>query len=233
MYFYENTFEDTVEGPQNLFGPQGHGFRINGDVSYLDLDNNRIADNGDIGLQLGGDNVDQLRIVNNTISNNDGPAVTVDFGTVGPFPGMDLVWSNNTVANNGNNFQLISLGFLTNSAPTVGIDEPFAVPVGEPVTFSLSFADDGTLAHALWDLGEGLPVLSTSPSHVYSAPGTYRVGLVVWDNDGRAAYAERLVTVVPEPSSLSLAALGLAVLASLGVITMLASIRRRRLAKSP
>jgi hypothetical protein len=94
-------------------------------------------------------------------------------------------------------------------APTVALASLTAVAVGQPVTFSFDFADDGALAHVLWDLGEGLPVTGARATHTYTALGQYRVSLVVWDDDGRAAYDEFVLQVVPEPSSIALAAIGI------------------------
>jgi hypothetical protein len=212
MYFYHNTFSGTVQGPNNLYPNQGQGFRFNGNATNINLDGNRIANNGNIGLQLGGTNVDQLTIVNNTITGNAGAAVTRDYSGVGPFAGKDLVWSNNSVSNNGNNFQLASVGFSANAAPTAAIVNPGTATVGQPVNFSFRFSDQGTLGSVLWDLGEGLPDTSANPSHVYTIPGKYLVELVVWDNAGRAAFDTMLVTVAPEPSSLVLAGIALSAL---------------------
>jgi PKD repeat protein len=198
MYFYHNTFSNTADGPNSLYPNQGQGFRFNGNATNINLDGNHIANNGNIGLQLGGTNVDRLTIVNNTIIGNAGAAVTRDFSSVGPFAGKDLVWSNNTVANNGNNFQLSSVGFSANAAPTAAIVDPGAAMVGQRVNFSFSFSDKGTLGSVLWDLGEGLPETSANPTHVYTIPGKYRVELVVWDNAGRAAFDTQLVTVAPK-----------------------------------
>jgi PKD repeat protein len=49
----------------------------------------------------------------------------------------------------------------------------------------------------LWDFGDGAPQAKAGVTHVYGAPGVYRVTLVVWDSDGRAARAERKVRVMP------------------------------------
>ena len=222
MYFYHNTFSGTVQGPNNLYPNQGHGFRFNGNATNINLDGNRIANNGNIGLELGGSNVDQLTIVNNTITGNAGAAVTSDFSSVGPFAGKDLVWSNNTVSNNGNNFQLSSIGFPANAAPTAAIVNPGAATVGQSVNFSFRFSDTGTIGSVLWDLGEGLPNTSANPSHIYTAPGKYLVELVIWDNAGRAAFDTLVVTVVPEPSSLALAGI------ALGALLIATRVRRAR-----
>jgi PKD repeat protein len=164
----------------------------------MDLEGNLIKDNGGAGIQ--GCGVDRLTVMNNTIP---GHGSAVDFSH-----GGNLLWSGNAVfGNNGNDSQPSSSGtFDGNARPTVsigpidGLVGAFAV-VGEPVNFNFSFSDDGTVGAVLWDLGDGLPQIDASPSHVYLNPGTYKVGLVVWDNGGRGDYEEVTLTVVPQPAS--------------------------------
>ncbi len=208
MVFYDNTITGSVEGSGNLYPNQGNAFRFNGNATDIVLDSNRLIDNDNIGLQLGTETADQLAILNNTITGNGGPAVTRDYDNVGSFLGHDLQWSNNTVTGNGNNYQMSSVGFANSVAPTVEIVVPPMATVGKDVAFSFTFADDGTRSHVLWDFGEGLPNTAASPMHAYTAPGDYRVAVVVWDNDGRAGYDEFMLHVVPEPPSLGLGAIG-------------------------
>lgn len=162
---------------------------LTGNGQYITLDENEIRNNGRVGIQLtGAAGIDQLSFVNNFITGNGGASITGDRGD-------DLEWENNTVSGNATNTQLHSRGFA-NRKPTASFTCPAAVRVGEEVRFTNTSSDpDGTIGHVLWDFGDGLPSTGTSPVHAYSGPGSYRVSLVVWDNPGRGAHAERTVLV--------------------------------------
>ncbi|HEY4759299.1 MAG TPA: PKD domain-containing protein, partial [Thermoguttaceae bacterium] len=173
------------------------------------LDGNQITGNAGIGLQSGdGSTLDKLMVVNNTISGNTGPAFTADYGSPGPFQGSNLLWQNNTVSGNGNNYQPPSKGSFFDNLPMVDIDAPIDTNIGAPVAFSLNYSGPQSIANVLWDLGDGLPETISNPLHIYSEAGTYRVGLVVWDALGRAAHDEIMLTVaVPEPAMVILFAI--------------------------
>ena len=47
----------------------------------------------------------------------------------------------------------------------------------------------------LWDLNGGVPVNGNAATYTYTTPGTYRISLVVWDNVGRGAHAEKTLVV--------------------------------------
>ena len=149
MYFYANTFTGSVKGPQNLYPDQGNAFRFNGNSNYINLVGNRFLKNDNVGLEIGGENVDQLTIVDNSIIGNAGPAVTRDYFSVGPFRGHDLL-GYNKVSDNGGNFQLASVGFSATRRPEVTIAAPQEPSVGQEVNFSFQYVDDGTPAHVLW-----------------------------------------------------------------------------------
>jgi hypothetical protein len=44
-----------------------------------------------------------------------------------------------------------------------------------------------------WDFGDGFHSQAKNPSHTYSSPGTYKVGLKIKDRSGKEAYASRQV----------------------------------------
>ena len=192
LYYYKNKFVATQRGNQAAIypGADGRGFRFNGNCQQVTLDSNEIAGNLAEGLELGGDRLDQFSIVNNTISGNGFAAVIGN-------PGSDLEWTDNTVAGNGNNPQLVSRGF-SNRKPTADFSYPFRAPDGQPVSFTnRSIAPDGSIEHALWDFGEGVPSTGMNAVHTYRRTGTYRVTLVVWDNHGRGAIKEGSVAILP------------------------------------
>ncbi|MGK2875867.1 MAG: PKD domain-containing protein [Nocardioides sp.] len=52
---------------------------------------------------------------------------------------------------------------------------------------STAYDPDGTIASYAWDFGDGQTSTTTSPTHVYSTPGTYPVSLTVVDNASASA----------------------------------------------
>ena len=195
MYFYGNTFEGAT-GVGALYPNQGNGFRFNpndGTILNVTLDSNTITANANIGIQSGDwtfQKLDKLKVIDNTITNNGGPAFTPDFGTVGPFFGNDLSWSGNTVSGNGSNYQPPSKGSFFDNPPSASILAPASFVPGQPVSFAFDYAGPHSIGNILWDLGDGLPETVSNPVHVYDQGGTYRVNLVIWDALGRAAHDE-------------------------------------------
>jgi DNA-binding beta-propeller fold protein YncE len=74
-----------------------------------------------------------------------------------------------------------------NQSPVAGFTFEQAT-AGSPVRFDASSAGDvdGTVVRYDWDFGDGHTALDAgpTPSHTYTAPGTYIVTLVVTDNEG-------------------------------------------------
>ena len=186
VYLYANTFA----------GNSGTGFGFGGGCQMFDFDSNVFSGNGNVGITFNSGtspSLDKFRFVNNTITDNAGGGMT------------SLALSNqyfdssNTVAGNGGangNYTPASAGTFYNNMPTVSIVGSDSATVGAPVNFSSAFADSlGTPANYLWDLGDGLPLTTSTASFTYSEPGTYDVGLVVWDSLGRAAHDELQLTV--------------------------------------
>jgi hypothetical protein len=204
LYFYKDKYINTLNesgAPLN----NGYGFRINGNTHNLTLDTVTFSGNASWAIQgIGvGSTVDALSVINCTITNN---ASAYSWG--GSF--SNLQWSNNSVSGNANNSVPTSVGF-TNAIPTAIISGPTATPVNQPITFTSASTDSGgTIAHTLWDLNAGPPVVASSATYTYTTPGTYRVSLLVWDTDGRGAHAEQTVNVGSgtwyEAESLSVAA---------------------------
>jgi parallel beta-helix repeat protein len=184
MYFYANTFENTLAQPWG-----GTGFRLVGHCYNLDMDSNSFINNMVNGVQFCNSTVDQVTAVGNLITGNDTRSSSM-------FLGGDLLWQDNAVYGNGYNYEPASCGtFGNNQRPVVSIVEPQNVTVGTPVTFSYNIVDDGTVAHVLWDFDEGIGLTSDSPTHTFTQTGEYPVSLVVWDDGGRAAHARIIITV--------------------------------------
>jgi len=187
-YFYENTFAETYKNhPEALYPPQGHGLRFNGNDFFITFEANTIADNGNAALQFLGD-LDSFSFVNNIISGN----VRVVYGAFG---GSNFEFSGNTVENNSINNPPASQGF-DNDRPAAGFT--YTMNGDEVRFYDASNDPDGTIEQYLWDFNDGIPSSETNPVHVFPGPGEYRVALVVWDNDGRGARSERIVTTPGE-----------------------------------
>lgn len=193
-YFYKDKFLNTYKDhPQAWYPNQGHGFRFNSDSYYFTLDSVEINNNGGVGLQFT-PGVDQISIINSTISDNKNIAVTA-------YEGNDLEWENNIVTGNTDNTQPSSIGF-NNQKPTALIIASSQANTNEPTNFISNSTDpDGTIKHVLWDFNDGLPSTSPSARHIYKDPGKYRISLIVWDNLGRADHAEKSIEIIkPSPS---------------------------------
>jgi chitodextrinase len=192
-YFYRCAFNATPVGCGNppYPGSEGHGFRALAKVRDLVLEECEFRGNGRSGVQLVGDHVDRLSFVRCVIADNQGAAV------VGADRTSTLEWVDCTAGRNGDDALPAGKPFAR-PAPTASFRAPAAAYVGEPVTFdSTSRPAQGRIAQVLWDFGDGAPQAKAGVTHVYGAPGVYRVTLVVWDSDGRAARAERKVRVMP------------------------------------
>jgi len=71
------------------------------------------------------------------------------------------------------------------------------VNVGEAVIFAGSFTDPGADTHAIaWNFGDGATAAgSLTPTHTFTAPGTFTVRLTVTDDDGGSGSDTLTVTV--------------------------------------
>ncbi|MDP9174928.1 MAG: right-handed parallel beta-helix repeat-containing protein [Planctomycetota bacterium] len=212
QYFFKNAILNTIaNGPNTLYGPQGQGFRINGNAQNLVLDTNSISNNGGSGLQTVGSNVTNLRIINNTITNNGGPSVTA------AITASNVRLSANTISGNRSYSAIAGLS-ADAAAPNLTLTAPVTVVAGDTANFAIDFTSAGSpLANVLWDFGNGLPMAATdtSASYVYDTPGTYTMAVVAWDANGNAAQSEATINVidsVPEPVTASLALSGVALL---------------------
>ena len=219
VYLLDNTFELAEADPPDAYPNAGRGFRFNAvgegaGIYQLVFDGNRFIDNDRSGIQFAGSAIDQLSFVNNTITGN-GQAIE------GSFPGSDIEWVNNTVAGNGNNDHPVSMGFA-NGKPSVAIQASSTVSVGVPVSFRFTYQDDSSTvpSEVLWDFDEDIPDTSSAPTHSFSSVGDFRISLVAWDPQGRAALDQVTITVVPEPSSF--------LLVTIPLLGLLGCGRRRR-----
>jgi hypothetical protein len=125
-------------------------------------------------------------------------------------PVNDLSWSGNTLTNNGTGYigspwpsdrqnannQWTSTGtFFPGNMPSVSINAPSFAILGKAANFSMTYtAGANSLGSVLWDLGDGIPVTTSSASYTYSTAGTYLIDLVAWDSLGRDAHQELSLT---------------------------------------
>lgn len=98
---------------------------------------------------------------------------------------------------------------IDNSAITVNSTPPSPSVAGTTVVFNQSnngLSGDGPFTFG-WDFGDGTTSTDPAPSKVYSAPGTYRVTLVMTDSLGcpsapvSVQYVVRALAPTPEPPS--------------------------------
>jgi len=192
-YFYRCKFLQTLVGHPSVRykGAEGNGFRTNGNVKHVVLEECEFSGNGRYGVQLGGTNVDFLSFVRCTITGNKGPAV------VGPPEYTALEWKDCIVQGNAKN-DLPPAKPFPQPPPTAAFDAPDSAPVGQPASFvNTSRAAKGNISAILWDFGDGVPATDARTTHAYTRPGEYLVTLVAWDDSGRGARCEKQIAIHP------------------------------------
>lgn len=83
--------------------------------------------------------------------------------------------------------------------PYANIGGPYEGFVTKGITFNgtASFDLDGTITSYVWNFGDGITGTGVTPTHIYSANGTYTVTLTVTDNDKRTDSDTTTVIVKP------------------------------------
>jgi hypothetical protein len=188
-YFWRCRFLDTTVGRGQVPYPndEGHGFRTNGSTTDLVLDECEFSDNGRYGVQLGGAGVDRLSFLRCRIEGNKAAAV------VGPGDYTALEWTDCTVEGNASNALTPAKPFA-DPAPVAAFEAPKEAKVGQEATFRCTTPDIET---AMWDFGDGIPVIGAEVKHTYEKPGDYTVALIVWTKAGRGARAAQALNVSP------------------------------------
>ncbi|MBI4585135.1 MAG: right-handed parallel beta-helix repeat-containing protein [Planctomycetes bacterium] len=191
-YLYRCRFLGTTVGRGKPWypGDEGNGFRTLWNVHQLTLEECEMSGNQRHGVQLVSADVDSMSFVRCKITGNAGSAV------VSPDKFTAIECKDCTVEGNGNNTLPANRPF-PNPPPTASFTVSHESSAGKPVSFtSTSKATTGNIAAVLWDFNDGPPSTETVTTHIYSKPGEYRVTLVVWDEFGRGARCERIVSVV-------------------------------------
>jgi PKD repeat protein len=117
-------------------------------------------------------------------------------------PGTYVVWltvTDNEGATARDNCTVEVTGNVTNQPPVANADPDIqTVEVGQEAFFTGngSYDTDGFIVSYNWDFGDGSFGSGEEVSHIYSAPGTYNVTLVVTDDDG--ATDSDICTVIVE-----------------------------------
>jgi len=190
-YFYRCKFNGASPAGSNPIYPHdaGHGFRTNGNVRACVFEECEFSDNDCYGIQFGGAGLDAFSFLRCSVCRNKGPA------TSGPGDYSALEWKACTIKDNKTN-DVPPAKPLAHPAPVAAFDTPARARAGEPVHFaSSSRAAEGRIAALLWDFGDGAPESTPEAKHTYSQPGGYRVTLIVWDESGRGARAEKRISI--------------------------------------
>jgi len=189
-YFYRCRFLETLVGHPSVKykGGEGNGFRTNGRVKHMVLEECEMRDNQRFGVQLGGPEVDFLSFIRCVIRGNKDAAV------VGPGEYSALDWADCTVEGNARD-ELPPAKAFPEPSPVADFEVPAEVVIGDEVTFTNR---SGEVATAFWDLGDGIPMVGEQVTHAYTDPGEYRVTLIVWDRDGRGGRAEKTLRAMRE-----------------------------------
>jgi PKD repeat protein len=95
-----------------------------------------------------------------------------------------------------------STKMVINRAPVALFTETAEmVPTGEVIIFdaTLSYDSDGTIVDYFWDFGDGTTANGAVVSHAYFDNGTYKVTLVVTDDDGSTASTTSTKCILNRP----------------------------------
>jgi hypothetical protein len=188
LYFAHNAFLGTQLGPEALYPNQGHGLRINGNAHALTFERNEITHNVGVGLQITGDDVDDLFFYKNLIADNPGGMVDGD-------PIKHLVWlGNQTIPVPSSWLQhaqqtpqpKISLDIVGATPAAPGPDR-FSALTGTALHFSIAAAQHFIPHDALWDFGSGLPRTGLTADQTFDNPGVYAITVVTWATSGGTA----------------------------------------------
>lgn len=194
-YFYRCSFTEQPldTGPVWYPGDEGNGFRFNGNCRRMTFEECTFSNNGRLGIQFVGKNIDLLDFARCSIRDNAGPATSLLDGYTG------LEWNECTVSGNASD-TLSPAKPLPGKSFTAAFDSPSNGTKEASLSFANTTAGFGPGWTALWDFDDGPPVAQhdsgASPLvHTYTTPGHYRVTLIVWDDLAHASRAEQIVHI--------------------------------------
>ncbi len=95
----------------------------------------------------------------------------------------------------------VTMTISPNQPPIAQAGPDKASPLGTAVNFdgSASTDPDGIIVAYFWDFGDISTSNAATPSHTYTAPGTYNVTLKVTDNGGLISTDTAIVTINSDP----------------------------------
>ena len=190
-YFYRCDFEQTIRGDPRARYPQasGHGFRFNGFSREVVFEACAFRDNGGYGVQFGGQGVDAMTFLDCVFSNNQQGMVT------GLSPDKTIQFKETAV--DGKVGQFPPTKAFSSPPPVADFRMPPMICAGVTAEFACgSKSGAGDIVERLWDFNHGIAEVAANPCHTFDRPGKYRVTLIVWDNAGRGARAEKVIEVV-------------------------------------
>jgi plastocyanin len=191
-------------------GPVGSGFGpvtdLVPDVSQMEV---AIDDAGDAtavwGRSESGDTIETATrsaagaVALSTIVSTAGDSFDVFANVPSAFIGMDSAgdavvgWSR---LNEGS----AQANIFDATPPTLVANVPAGATAGQPVSFSAGAGDLFSAVGApTWSFGDGSTATGSSPTHVFSTPGTYTVTTTVTDAVGNAGSVSHQITVAPAP----------------------------------
>ncbi len=91
----------------------------------------------------------------------------------------------------------VAAGPAGNQAPAAGFTSSCT---DLDCAFTDGSTDDGSVTGWQWDFGDGASSNQQNPSHLYTDPGVYTVGLTVTDNEGRTGSVSQQVTAGTLPN---------------------------------
>jgi PKD repeat protein len=81
---------------------------------------------------------------------------------------------------------------VTGIPPQGTFTAPAPITLGDPVTFTVTVTGSGPFEY-LWDFGDGTTSTDASPTHLYTAAGTYTVMVTVTSDWGSVTLTDEFV----------------------------------------
>jgi PKD repeat protein len=131
----------------------------------------------------------------------DGSRVTFTLRFTPPGPDLAVGTFDLTAPGAANTPRSVPLRGRANVPPQCDAGGPYQGITGEPILFDGTGSSDpgGTALDFRWDFGDGQTATGATPSHIYTAAGTFQVVLTLTDNCGAITACETTATVLGRP----------------------------------
>jgi uncharacterized repeat protein (TIGR01451 family) len=193
LFNYGGQPGQSVDAVRQWRAPQAGTVRITGNAA----DTNGICGDGVVvSIKKGAQGLWQQ-----TIENGDSTGFNFDLTTTVAVGDQINFIINKRSLNNGCDStrfdSSITYTSVSNQSPIANAGGPYSGTAGIAVQFngSNSYDPDGTIASYSWTFGDGGSGAGITPSHIYSAAGTYNATLTVTDNSGAQSSANATVTI--------------------------------------